>query len=274
MDRRGQSQFCPPDKNARRISMNMIRLNLTAIKVKAALAICALMLLAHGAPAQVSSQVISQSMSQAVALKSQTLRYSIKYGKHNAGELEIVIERSQQQIKTTAISHLNILARMFITGLTVENWFDIEREKVHLKSGHTLSHGSKTVERSFVIDRKQGLIKLQPGEQVIPINIDEIFESPSFPITLITSDIESIQGQTVREISPKRIREYVYLAPEQHTLTLNGRRFETWKVTRQKLGEATRTVTLWLDKHNQQIPVKIITTKKNNDTVITLLSAA
>ncbi len=256
------------------MSMNTIRLNLTAIKSKAALAVCGLMLFAHSAPAQVMSQVMPQVISRAVDIKSQTLRYSIKYGKYNAGELEIVIERSQQQIKTTAISHLSIPARMFIADLTAENWFDIEREKAYLVSGHTLSRDRKTVERSFAIDRKQGLIKLQPGEQVIPINIKKIFESTAFPITLITSDIESIQGQTVLEISPKRIREYVYLAPEQQTLTLNGRRFETWKVTRQKLGDATRTVTLWLDKNNQQIPVKIITTKKNKDTVMTLLPEA
>lgn len=248
--------------------MNMPRRNLN-IKYSAAIAVCALLLFADGAPAQDTSQVI-----QAVTLKSQTLRYSLKYGRYTAGELEIVIERGQQQIKTTAISHLSPIARMFIPDLTVENWFDIEAEKIYLQSGHILTRDNKTVKRSFVIDREQGLVKLQPSERIIAINVEQTFDSPAFPITLITSDIETIQGQTVWEISTKRIREYVYLAPEQQTLVLNGRRFETWKVTRQKLDDAKRTVTLWLDKNNQQIPVKIIATRKNKDAVMTLLPKA
>lgn len=246
----------------------MLQLNLKTIKSKATLAVCGLLLLAYGTPA------MSQVISQAKDLTSQTLRYSVKYGKHNAGDLEIIIARNQQQIKTSVISHLSFLARMFISNLTVESWFNIEDEKVYLQSGKVLSRDNKVVKHSFIIDRKQGHIKRQPEELVIPINTEEIFESASFPITLITSDIESIQGQTVREISGHNIRDYVYLAPEQQTLQLGDRQYETWKVTRQRLDDTTRTVTLWLDKNNQQIPVKIITTKKNKDTVMTLLPTA
>lgn len=213
----------------------------------------------------------AEEIDKAIALKNQTLLYAVKYQKLNAGKLEIIIERSNKQIKTTAISHLSALARLFLTDLTIETWLDIEHEKVSLNRGHVLSSNNKVVERGFAIDWQHALIKLEPGGKHIPINAAEIFEPASFPIVLITSDIESIAGQTVQETTSKGINEYVYLAPQQQTLELNGRKIETWKVTRQKPNDTTRTVTIWLDKNNQQIPVKIVTTRKNKNTIMTLL---
>lgn len=237
-------------------------LNLKAISAKWGLALCGLMLLTH------------ELQAQTIDLKSQTLRYAVKYGKHNAGELEVIIERSQGQIKTTAISHLSFLARMFTTGLTAENWFSIEHKQAYLQRGHSLSQGNNPVERDFVIDRKQGLVTLAPKAQRIPINDQDMFVSSFFPINLMTRDVASIAGQTVQEVSAKRIREYIYLAPEQQTLELNGKHFETWKITRHRSDDDTRTVTLWLDKNNQHVPVKIIIVKKNKTTVMTLLPAS
>jgi hypothetical protein len=220
--------------------------------------LCFLALFAHGIPAQ------------GVELQNQTLRYSVHYLSKNAGVLEIVIKRSATEVKTTAISHLSMLAKMFLSGLTVETWFNIEDQRAILARGKVLSNDNETVERSFDIDREKGVILFDRGDTV-PIVMPEHFESTTFPIGLITSDITSVNGQHIQEINPQRVSRYVYLPPEQATLELHGESFETWKVTRHKVDDTTRTVTMWLDRNNQQIPLKIVTTKKNKDTVMVLL---
>ena len=235
-------------------------------KVAKAFAICfvgCLMLFTYGIAAYATDKVAD--------LRSQTLFYAVTYQKLNAGRLEVVIQRDETQIKITAISHLSALARLFLTDLTTETWLNVESQKISLHRGRVLASDNKTVERSFVIEQERGSIKFEPQGKHVPINPADIFEPVSFPIILITSDIQTIAGQTVQESSPEGIREYIYLTPQQQTLELNGRKFDTWKVTRQKPNDPTRTVTIWLDKNNQQIPVKIISSRKGQDTVMTLL---
>jgi len=210
------------------------------------------------------------STALAVGPDSQTLRYSVRYIGKYAGDLEVVIENSSIEIKATIISHLSTLASLFLTGLTEETWFSVKGDTVYLERGNTISQNNNSIERSFIIDRKQGLLIFDPGDPV-PIEENEAFESTAFPMALMISDIGSIEGLQIREVSPKRARAYVYLAPEKEILELNDRQFKTWKVTRRRQDDATRTVTIWLDRNNQQIPLKIVTTKKNKDTVLTLL---
>jgi hypothetical protein len=214
---------------------------------------------------------VTQS-ANAVELDEQTLRYNVTYITHDAGELEIVISRENNQIKTKAISHLSTLARMFLSGLTAETWFSIEGEKLQLERGHLLSHDNATIMTSFEIDRNRGNLKFVPEKDADAVKPTDIFESTSFPLVLVSSDISSIAGQQIREISPKRVRTYVYLAPEVETLELNGNTYDTWKVIRHKLGDPTRTVTIWLDRNAQQIPVRIVTVKDKKTTEITLIS--
>ncbi len=208
---------------------------------------------------------------QSIDITEQTLFYAVTYQKYKAGELEIIIERSEGQLKTTVTSHFSNLAKLFLSNSTIETWFNMMHGKISLQRGH-FSGNNKTGERSFVIDYQQPHIKLQPTGKQIPINTTDIFESAAFPMMLITSDIQSIAGQTVQETSSKGISEYVYLTPQQQTLELDGRQFETWKITRQKPTDLTRTVTVWLDQNNQQIPVKIASSRKGKETIITLLS--
>jgi len=211
-------------------------------------------------------------VSHAVELDDQTLRYSVSYITQDAGELEIIISREGNQFKTTAISHLSPLAMMFLNGLTAETWFTIDGDLLRLERGHLLAHESTEVATSFEIDRDSGSVKFVPEKDADPVKESDVFESTTFPLVLVTSDIQAIEGQHIREISPKRVRTYVYLAPEQETLEMDGVNYDTWKVTRHKLGDPTRTVTIWLDRNTQQIPVRIITTKDKKDTEIKLIS--
>ncbi len=214
--------------------------------------------------------LLTWSISHGLELDSQTLRYSVKYANHNAGEIEIIIDRQDNQIKTTAISHLSALASMFLSGLTSETWFNVDGKNVRVVRGHDLDHKSGKIKRSFIIDQSQNQLLFDPGESKI-IDSSEVFEAASFPVILMGSKIRSLEGKIIREVSAKRDRPYVYLAPEKENLEMHGKTYDTWKVTRHQVGDTSRQVTLWLDRDNQNVPIKIVTTRKEKDTVMTLL---
>lgn len=215
--------------------------------------------------------IMQLAIAQAIELDSQTLRYSVMYTTHAAGEMEIVIERDGDQIKTTAISHLSAVVKLFLTGLTAEAWFRVEENVALLQGGHILSHDNKSIKQEFKIDHQNSTLTYKPGETK-SIDRSELFESTIFPIGLITSNIQSVNGQLVREVNAKQDRGYIYLTPIQEEFEHHGKTFDTWKVVRHKQGDPTRTVTLWLDRNNQNIPLKIVTTRKKKDTIMTLIS--
>ena len=206
------------------------------------------------------------------ALQSQTVRYAVDVAGHDAGELEVVIERDGNSIKTTSISHLSTIAKMFVSGQTVETWFTINGETVQVEKGQIVSHRNNEVTHAFVIDRQAGEIQFTPGESQ-PASDTELFESPSFPIVLMsTPKMKYVHRVPVREINPKKVRWYEYHRVESEMLELNGKTYKTWKITRNKRGEADRTQTFWLDRNNYRVPVKIVSVKNKKKTVMTLVS--
>ena len=209
-------------------------------------------------------------ISGATEISEQNLRYSVIYGSHNAGELEIVLERDGGMIKTSAISHLSAIAKMFLSGQTVETWFKVTDGIAQVEKGHILNHKDDGITSSFDIDRSTGEVRFKTKD-TIAIEKNDVFESTSFPVVLMTSDIESVGGTTVREVNPKKIRYYTYHDPVEESLDLQGKSYETWKVTRFKQGNPDRTVTFWLDKTSKS-PLQIISSKKGKNTVLTLLN--
>ena len=209
-------------------------------------------------------------LAQAINLENHTLRYSVEYGSQHAGELEIITERDHNSLKTTVISHLSTMAKMFLNGLTTETWFYIDGQQLRVEKGHNLAHDSASVKKSFLIDRQNNVVKYHDGE-LIALQPEDEFEATTFPMVLVNSEIPDIAGKIIREISPKRDRWYVYLAPEQQSLDLDGKIYDTWKVTRHQQNDPSRTVTFWLDRNNQLIPLKIVTTRKGKDTTMKLI---
>ena len=209
-------------------------------------------------------------ISIAAEIADRNLRYSVMYGSHNAGELEIVLERNGDLIKTSAISHLSAIAKMFLSGQTIETWFKVADGVTKVQKGHILSHKDDGITNSFDIDRSTGQIRFKTKDS-IAIENNDVFESTSFPLVLMASNIGAISGTTVREINPKRIRYYTYREPVEEALELQGKSYDTWKITRFKRGHPDRTVTFWLDKKNR-FPLQIISSKKGTDTVMTLLN--
>jgi hypothetical protein len=216
------------------------------------------------------SLLLLSPISGATEIAERNLRYSVIYGSHNAGELEIVLEHDGDLIKTSAISHLSAIAKMFLSGQTVETWFKITDGTARVEKGHILNHKDNGITSSFDIDRSAGKVHFKTKD-IIAIEKNDVFESTSFPVVLMTSDFESLGGTTVREINPKKVRYYTYHDPVEEPLELQGKSYETWKITRFKQGNPDRTVTFWLDKTNRS-PLQIISSKKGTDTVMTLLN--
>ena len=217
-----------------------------------------------------ASLCLMSQLSVAMEIAERNLRYSVIYGSHNAGELEIVLEHDGDLIKTSAISHLSAIAKMFLSGQTVETWFKVTDGAAQVEKGHILSHKDDGVTSSFDIDRSEKKVKFKTKD-TIAIENNDVFESTSFPVVLMASNIESIGGTTIREINPLKVRYYTYHEPIEETLELQGKSYDTWKVTRFKQGHPDRTVTFWLDKESRS-PLQIISSKKGKDTVMTLLN--
>jgi hypothetical protein len=216
------------------------------------------------------SLCLLSQISAATEIAERNLRYSVIYGKHDAGELEIVLEHDGDLIKTSAISHLSAIAKMFLSGQTVETWFKITDGTAQVEKGHILNHKDDDITSSFEIDRSAGQVRFKTKD-TIAIEKNDVFESTSFPVVLMASDIESIGGTTVREINPKKVRYYTYHDAVEESLELQGKSYDTWKITRFKQGHPDRTVTFWLDKSSKS-PLQIISSKKGKDTVMTLLN--
>ncbi len=206
---------------------------------------------------------------RAFEIPDQSLVYEFTYNKHTLGQLEVLIERDDDSIRTTATSHLSPIAKLFQPELAEETLFSIDGDTIRVENGAILSPDSKTVSRRYVIDRDAGVIQFSSGED-LPVEPGDRFESTSFPLVLLASDITALGGEHIREINAKRVRDYVYLPPERETIHVGGVEYNTWKVTRHRRGDARRTVTAWLDRDNHNIPVRITSRKRKSVSVFTL----
>ncbi len=197
------------------------------------------------------------------------LRYSVTEGNMTVGELEVILERGDGQIKATVITHLDGLAKLLLGEFTAEAWF-------HLDGGHAIldrglrRKGKDDPGSGFMVDYPNKTLKLDTGTSY-PVLPGELLDSTEFPVALITADLASVAGKTVWEVNAQRARRYLYHAPKPEMLELDGRPYNTWKVTRNKLGDIHRTVTFWLDPARQNIPLKIVTIRKDRKTVLILL---
>ncbi len=209
------------------------------------------------------------TLSIAGMLGGQTLRYAVSEGNMAIGELEVIIGHDDGQIKTTVITHLAGLAKILLEDYTAETWFHLDEGHAILDRGRLRTQGGNKG-LGFMVDYPNKTLQLDSGD-TYPITSGEILDSTEFPIALITADIASVAGKIVWEVNARKARRYIYHAPKPDMFELNGRSYNTWKVTRTKQGDIHRTVTYWLDPGRQNIPLKIITIKKDRETILTLL---
>ncbi len=184
------------------------------------------------------------------------------------GELEVILERGNGQIKATVTTHLDGLAKLLLGEFTAETWF-------HLDGGHAIlerglrRRGKGDTGSGFTVDYDNKTLKLDSGERY-PIAPGEILDSTEFPVALITADPAAVAGKIMWEVNARKARRYRYHTPKPEMLKLNDKVYNTWKVTRNKLGDTHRTVTFWLDADRQNIPLKIVTVRKDRKTILSL----
>ncbi len=200
------------------------------------------------------------------------LRYSVNEGNMTIGELEVIMERHDRQVKATVTTDLQGLAKLLLGEYIAETRF-------HVRDGHALldrgllKTGKSDTGSGFRVDYDNKLVKLDSGDSY-RFASGEMLDSTEFPVALITADLASVAGKIVWEVNARKARRYLYEAPQRTMLNLDGRLYNTWKVTRGKVGDMHRMVTFWLDADRQNIPLKIVTARKDRETVLTLLDAS
>ena len=216
------------------------------------------------------SALLVSSSGYSDAPKDQSHRYDVQYEGKDAGELEIIIKRDGTEYVVQSISHLSVLAQLFLKSYTIESRFELKNKELRLVSGREILNESGEITREFNVDYDENTVFFSKGEPLVfPENIR--IDADSFPLALMTSDLNTISDESYLSISPKRARQYVYQTPIQETVSVPAGEFSTNKIVGVRIGDPNRTVSIWLDQNSQQLPVKIVNSKGGRDTILALI---
>lgn len=213
---------------------------------------------------------VASSAASSLPVAEQTRFYAVEYEGNDAGELEVIIKRDGEGYLIRSISHLSVLAQLFLESHTVESRFEIINDGVRLVSGREVLTESGQVKREFNIDYDSNIVTFSAGEPLKFSNGARI-EADSFPLTLMTSNTATLAGETYLAVSPKRARQYIYQPPVEETVSVPAGEFVTTRIVGIRNDDPNRSVSFWLDNDNQKLPVKIINSKNGKETVITLI---
>jgi len=203
-------------------------------------------------------------------LVGKNLRYSVNYQGAYAGELEIVIEKTDNEYVVSSISHLSLLAQVFLKSTTIESRFKDQSGTLLLVSGKETLNETGKIKRSFDVDYASGKINFSDSDPV-PFSKDTIIQADSFPLGLVLSDLSSRKGKIYLSVNPKRARNYVYQKIDNETISVPAGTYNATRIFSTRPDEPERKVTMWLSDDNSQLPVKIITGKNGKETVLELL---
>lgn len=206
----------------------------------------------------------------AAELDGKNFRYGVNYRGSDAGELEVVIQKVDNEYVVSSISHLSILAQMFLKSTTIESRFEQQSGTLRLVSGKETLNETGKIKRSFDIDYATGKINFSDTESV-PFAEDIIIEADSFPLGLILSDPESRKGKNYLSVNPKRARNFVYQDIVKDTVSVPAGTFDAIRIFSTRPDEPERKITIWLSDDETRVPVKIITGKNGKETVMELL---
>ena len=213
---------------------------------------------------------IASSMASASSVVEQTRIYAVEYQGKDAGELEVIIRREGEGYLVRSISHLSALAQLFLKSHTIESRFELKNDQLRLVSGREILNESGKVKREFSIDHDNNTVTFSAGE---PIKFPQGFriDADSFPLGLMTSNPTTLTGESYLSISPKRARQYIYQSPVEEIVSVPAGDFTTTRVVGIRNDNPNRSVSFWLDKGNQQLPVKITNSKDGRETILVLV---
>lgn len=209
-------------------------------------------------------------LAYATEINEQTLRYAVVYAGINAGEVEIAIRQQPEGYVVASTSKLSMLAAMFLKTHASDTRFTRQQNEVRLTSGSERLRGKEKYTRSFNFDRARNRIEFSNGKSV-EIKSDDRFEAAAFPLLLMLRPLDRIADTHVREVSTKRVRDYVYQKPLAEDVETPLGTLPAWKITRHRETRPSERVSVWLSRDDNPVPLKIAIIKKGKTTTLTLI---
>ena len=196
-----------------------------------------------GSLAVVSLALLLWAAPAASAEIEQTLRYAASYGNTSVGEIEVDIRAEHDGdgdggdggYVVTSRGNPSGLAAMFVKPRISVTRFVRQHGEVVLDRGSEGIAGGDEEERSFQLDRARARIAFSDGEHEA-IQPGDRFVASAFPLLLMLRQIEDIAATRVREVSARRVRDYIYEQPVAETVQVPAGAFPSWKITRRRDG--------------------------------------
>ncbi|MBX2869360.1 MAG: DUF3108 domain-containing protein [Acidiferrobacterales bacterium] len=206
----------------------------------------------------------------AVEIGNQTLRYAVDYRGTDAGELEIQVSREGDQYSIKTVSHLSLVAQLFLQSYTIETAFSVENGVPALLSGkEELNQSGETV-REFSVNLKTREVEYQ-GADNVPFDASTRVDADAFPLGMMLSDANSLIGKPYLSVSPKRARLFVVQEAVEAEVTVPAGTFKARLIKSARPDDQNRFVNIWLKPGDNPIPVKIESGKPGKVTTMTLL---
>ncbi|MGR3983917.1 MAG: DUF3108 domain-containing protein [Gammaproteobacteria bacterium] len=205
----------------------------------------------------------------AEAIAEQTLQYAASYARLDAGGIEIQIRRRERGYVVTSSAKPSLLASMFMRAHVTETRFVRAGGRVMLDSGNERLAGGDGYAHSFRIDRELARIEFADGRHA-GIHAHERLEAAAFPLLLMLRPLGQLEGARVREVSARRLRDYVYDAPAAEMLRVPAGEFACWKITRRRADSPNDSVSVWLQRSANPIPLQIVVHKRGKTSVLQL----
>lgn len=214
------------------------------------------------------------SQTLAAKIADQTLIYKIEFQGKHVGELEVVINSTDRGYQVRSISRFRSLAAVLLKNTTIESSYALSQEQLRrqlkLTGGKEILNHSGEVKRSFTIDYAAREIAFSDG-QLFAFSKATPIDADAFPLRLMWSGVAPIAGKKILAVSPKRAREYQYQPPKMATVTVAAGKFDSVKLRRIRLDNPAKSVTIWLTKQDNPMPLKIVTGEADKQTTLTLL---
>ncbi len=205
----------------------------------------------------------------ALDLANQTLRYAVDYQGTSAGDIEVFITRTESGYQVRSVSHLSLVATIFLQSFTIESDFEHVDGELRLSRGKEILNETGTVHRSYTVDYENRVIRFSDGEPQ-KFEAGSWLDADAFPLALVFADLSSLSGKKILSISAKRARQYLLDKPVQESVTVLAGTFDSNKIVYTRQDDPTRTVRVWLRQDENPVPLRITSGKPGKETTMEL----
>jgi len=206
----------------------------------------------------------------ASAIDNQTLRYAVDFRGTDAGELEIQVSRNDDSYTIKTVSHLSLVAQLFLQSYTIETQFSVENGSPTLVSGKEELNQSGDTVREFTVNQETREVEYKEADNV-PFDATTRIDADAFPLGLMLSQPADLIGKPYLAVSPKRARLFVVKEVIEEEVTVPAGTFNTTLVKSARPDDENRFVQIWLKSGDNPVPVKIVSGKPGKVTTMTLV---